>query len=112
MYENILHNHKTSSFIQHFTKCPKYIIITPVIGYNLNAGLTVHNFHSKGTLALPTELTNFIQLLGYLVPIYTFGSSTSMWITHCLAEGLKCLAMERFEPELSEQESNCCALFT
>ena len=89
----------------------------PVVGYNFKTALTVHNFHSQGSIAcraayhgvtgkyihnisftsyrVPIYTPRFLHILP--VPIYTPGWRAAMWIK-CFAEGQKCQALTGIKP--------------
>ena len=76
-------------------------VITPVVGYNFKTTLTVHNFHSQGSIprraayrGVTGKYIHTISFTSYQVPIYTPGWRAAMLIK-CLAEGQKCQALPR-----------------
>ena len=82
----------------------QHTIITPVIGYNFKTALTVHSFHSQGSIpcraayrGIQANTYTTLSFISYRVPIYTPGWRAAMWIK-CLAEGQKCQALMGIEP--------------
>ena len=86
-----------------------YIILPPVIGFNINPALIVHFFNSLGIiLARPhfrgahlCHIKRQITFVSYRVPIYMYtpGWRAAMWLK-CLAEGRTCQALMGIEPTI------------
>ena len=79
----------------------QHTIITPVVGYNFKTALTLHNFHSQGSIpcraAYQANTYTTLSFTSYRVPIYAPGWRAAMWIK-CLGEGQKCQALTGIEP--------------
>ena len=82
----------------------QHTIITLVVGDNFKTALTVHNFHSLGSIpcraayrGVTGKYIHNISFTSFRVPIYTPGWRAAMWIK-CLAEGQKCQALTGIEP--------------
>ena len=80
------------------------LLLPSVVGYNFKTALTVHNFHSQGSIpcraayrGVTGKYIHNISFTSYRVPIYTPGWRAAMWIK-CLAEGQKCQALTGIEP--------------
>ena len=86
----------------------QHSIIKLVVGYNFKTALTVHNFHSQGSIPCQAAYHDVtgkykpnISFASYWVPIYIPGSRAAMWV-NCLAEGQKYPAIAGFKPRSSE----------
>ena len=87
-------------------------IIILVVGYNFKTALTVHNFHSQGSIPFRAAYHDVmgkyilnISFASYWVPMNTPTSRAAMWI-NCLSEGQKFWAIAGIEPRLSAWESS------